>query len=529
MRPIDTSTSSFEKLIQRKNLYVDKTALLYQLVTGSSEYFCSRPRRFGKSLTLSTLEAIFQGRRELFKGLAIDSTDYDWKVYPVIHIDFGGCDSSNPQMLEEWLAGVIQDYASEYRIELPAMGTAAGRFSRLIDILGKDAPVVVLVDEYEKVISDHIYDPEVEGMRDVLGDFYQVIKAKESVIRFAFVTGVTKYAKMSIFSRLNNLTDITMHPRYATLFGYTQEELETNFTDYIYKGVVATGMGKDTYLAMLKRQYDGYCFCPGKESVYNPVSIGRFFDAGGESFDNYWIDTGGNLQLVMDVAEKVGFILSRDLGEPLGKSYLGTFDILSLKSPAVTRDELKSLLEQTGYLTIAPRTPVGSQLIWLDFPNDEVRGAFTVKLLARQGLGSESELSLLRQEIMQSAIAGDVPSLAGSIKSLFSQIPYELHLKDERYYHSVFLSFMMALGAHVEGEKSVSEGRIDAVLEMPKHLYVIEFKRDKNARIALNQVLGNHYGDGWKYLGKKKSIHLIGLDVNTSTRSVDVRQEQIVS
>ena len=354
-----------------------------------------------------------------------------------------------------------------------------------------------------------------------------MVKGEETRIRFAFITGVTKYAKMSIFRRLNNLTDITMHPRYATLFGYTQEELEKNFADYIDKGVVSTGMERTEYLNQLRRQYDGYCFCDGCETVYNPVSTGNFFDDGGNRFINYWIDTGGNLQLVMDVAEKVGFTLSRDLGEPLGKSYLGTFDILSLKSPAVTKDELKSLLEQTGYLTISPRTPVGSQLIWLDFPNDEVRGAFTVKLLARQELGSESELSLLRQEIMQSAIAGDVPSLAGSIKLLFSQIPYELHIKDERYYHSVFLSFMMALGAHVEGEKSVSGGRIDAMLEMPKHLYVIAFKRDKNVQIAINQILAKHYSDGWTYLGKQKSIHLIGLDVNTSTRTVDVWQEPI--
>ena len=227
-----------------------------------------------------------------------------------------------------------------------------------------------------------------------------------------------------------------MHPRYATLFGYTQEELEKNFADYIDKGVVATGMERTEYLNQLRRQYDGYCFCDGCETVYNPVSTGNFFDDGGNRFIDYWIDTGGNMQLVMDVAEKVGFTLSRDLGEPLGKSYLGTFDILSLKSPAVTKDELKSLLEQTGYLTISPRTPVGSQLIWLDFPNDEVRGAFTVKLLARQELGSESELSLLRQEIMQSAGNGDVATLVSSISSRFSQIPYELHIKDERYYHS---------------------------------------------------------------------------------------------
>lgn len=182
---------------------------------------------------------------------------------------------------------------------------------------------------------------------------------------------------------------------------------------------------------------------------------------------------------------------------------------------------------RSGYLTISPRTPTGSQLIWLDFPNDEVRGTFTIKLLAREGIGTQSKLATLRDLMLASAENGDVPTLIDGIESLFSQIPYELHIKDERYYHSVFLSFMVALGARVEGEKSVSTGRVDAVLEMPKHLYVMEFKRDKDAQTAISQILERCYGKPYTYLKGLKQVHLVGINVDTKTRQVTVKEEPI--
>ena len=524
MQPIDTASTSFEDLIGRNCLYVDKTAYLYRLITSGSQYYCFRPHGFGKSLTLSTLEVIFQGRRELFRSLAIDSMDYDWKAYPIVHIDFSSCDSTDARMLEAWLDEAIRDHAEKYHVEISPEGTSAGRFSRLLNALGKDGQVVVLVDEYEKVISDQVYSPEVDGMRQVLGNFYQVVKAKEPIIRFAFITGVTKYAKMSVFSRLNNLRDITMEEDYSTMFGYTQREVEQYFKEYIDKGIASIGMDRECYLDRLKRQYDGYCFCDGCETVYNPVSIGLFFCGGGKRFLNYWIDTGES-QLVMDVAKKVGFDLGMDLENPVDRSYLGTFDILSLRGSVVTDEELLSLLEQTGYLTISPKTPLGSQLIWLDFPNDEVRVAFTFKLLAAKGVGTLSNLSRLRATLLLSAAEGNVKQFAVGIESLFAQIPYELHIRDERYYHSVFLSFMMALGAKVEGEKSVAGGRVDAVLEMPSHLYVIEFKRDKDAALAVGQILERRYGDGWRHLEGGKAIHLIGINVDTKTRKVTATEE----
>lgn len=528
MKRINTATYQFDVIRNNGLLYVDKTAYLYDLASmPNGQYFCSRPRRFGKSLAVNTFEAIFQGRCELFDGLFIAGTDYDWKKYPVVHIDFTDCGKDNPEDLAAWLCGRLDSIASSFRVDLAPWDSPDDKFSHLIDGLAlKGTQVVVLVDEYEKVISDHLDAPRVGEMRDVLEKFYQVIKAKERQLRFTFVTGVTKYTKMSVFSKLNNLTDITMHPRYAAMFGYTQQEVEDNFKDYIDLGLRHTGMRRDAYLAKLKWKYDGYCFNPGSETVYNPVSVGNFFDAGGESFDNYWTETG-NTRLVMEVAKKTDFDLPGDLDEPVDKLALGTFDILSLSQEHVTKFQFKSLLQETGYLTISPRTPRGSQNIWLDFPNDEVRGAFSTHFLALRGMGNADDLSVLRNGIMDSAAKGDVEQLAQCLQSLFAMVPYQLHLKDEHYYQTIFYTFMLSLGAKVEVEKSVSGGSIDAVLDMPGHLYIIEFKRDKDAATAMNQILQKDYPASWEYLKKHKHLHAIGINVDTVGRKVTAQEETL--
>ena len=246
---ITTSYSSFETVRKEGYLYVDKTAYLYRLVTGSDMYFLSRPRRFGKTLTVSTLEAIFQGRRELFKGLAIDALDYDWKTYPIIHIDFGDCPFDTPEELDSWLCDLVLRIAKENGVVVEGMRNSAVLFANLLEALSsREGKVVVLVDEYDKVLSDNVFSDHVEELRTVLG--------------------------------------------------YTQKELETNFAGYIDQGVKDTGMSREAYLAKVREMYDGYRFAPGCETVYNPVSVGLFFTNGrGQDFEDYWIDTGGSVRL----------------------------------------------------------------------------------------------------------------------------------------------------------------------------------------------------------------------------------------
>ena len=232
--PIMTANGSFENLRRGGYVYVDKTAYLHSLVRQEGNmFFFSRPRRFGKTLTVSTLEAIFQGKRELFKGLAIDALDYDWKPYPIIHIDFSNCSEKTAGDLNTWLCERLDSIARPYRLRLAGRKKADVRFTELVERISAQGKVVILVDEYDKVVSDNALGENVGELRDTLRGFYQVLKAKGELLRFVFMTGVTKYAKMGVFSGLNNLNDITLDPGYATMLGYTQKELEENFAGSI--------------------------------------------------------------------------------------------------------------------------------------------------------------------------------------------------------------------------------------------------------------------------------------------------------
>ncbi|MCI6673386.1 MAG: AAA family ATPase, partial [Spirochaetaceae bacterium] len=380
--PIMTANGSFENLRRGGYVYVDKTAYLHSLVRQEGNmFFLSRPRRFGKTLTVSTLEAIFQGRRELFKGLAIDKTDYDWKTYPIIHIDFGNCGRNTAEDLEAWLKKAMRQVALSYGIAAPDLSQHADEvFSDLIDGLSCLGKVVVLVDEYDKVLSDNVFSPEVEKLRQVLGNFYQVIKTKGALLRFVFITGVTKYARLSVFSKMNNLKDLSMSPVYATMLGYTQKELEENFAGYIGQGVRDTGMGREAYLAKVREMYDGYRFAPGCETVYNPVSVGLFFTNGhGKAFKNFWFDTGST-KLVMDMAQSVDLDVTEDLGMGMDADALSEFDVAELKGMRGDINKVQAFLLQTGYLTIESGN---ESMLMLRFPNAEVRNAYSKSLLRR--------------------------------------------------------------------------------------------------------------------------------------------------
>jgi hypothetical protein len=378
--PIMTANGSFENLRRGGYVYVDKTAYLHSLVRQEGNmFFLSRPRRFGKTLTVSTLEAIFQGRRELFKGLAIDALDYDWKIYPVIHIDFGDCPENTPQGLDGWLARRVRKVAEAYGVTgIPETVKSAEQFSGLIEKLAVRGGVVILVDEYDKVLSDNIFSEKVEELRTVLGNFYQVMKTKGDLLRFVFITGVTKFSKVGIFSGMNNLKHLSMSPVYGTMLGYTQKELEENFAGFIEQGIKDTGMSREAYLAKVREMYGGYRFSPGSEMVYNPVSVGLFFTRGhGKKFDDYWIETG-LMKLMWDVKQAMSLDVRDDLVRGMGASALKTFDVADVRQYAGHPGRLQALLLQTGYLTIDSYDEACS-LYYLRFPNEEVQQAYKWK------------------------------------------------------------------------------------------------------------------------------------------------------
>ena len=528
MKTINTSYSSFETIINYNFLYVDKTQYIYKMIaSGPQMIFCARPRRFGKSLTLSTLEAIFRGKRELFKGLYIDSTDYDWKEYPVIHVDFGLCGAKTAEECATWINGKLDDIASSYGVELPS-SSYYSKFDRLITALSQKSHVVVLIDEYDKMLSNNIYNPEVEAIRDVTRSFFEVIKAKNERLRFVFITGVTKYSKVSIFSSMNNLRDISMSDEYATMFGYTQKELEENFEEYIEQGIKATGNNRETYLNELKYMYDGYRFAPGAETVYNPVSVGSFFDEGGKDFNSYWIDTGGT-KLLMDIAKKVRFNIAEDLDKPASKSKIASFDIIEMTTGNLTSLKYKALLLQSGYLTIKDTEKKGNDL-YLGFPNKEVQEALSLRFLEVYG-GEEVGDNFNSDDLINQFSTGNTKGIIDNLFSVYAAIPYREGQKQiEADYQGMFYAMMIVIHAEVYLEVLTNKGRIDAVVKTPEHVYVIEFKKDESAKKALEQIKDKGCYEQYKAWSNNatRKVHLLGINFSTKERNITNWKEEIL-
>jgi len=492
---------------------------IHRMVTASKgQFFLSRPRRFGKSLTVSTLDALFRGRRDLFKGLYIDSTDYDWKEYPVIHIDFSVLDMSSLKALREDLLQVLQEIASGYGVELK-MKRPAGAFRELIFNLKSKfgCGVVILIDEYDKPLLDHIGNKKKsESFQKFLRGFYQVIKGSEPKLRFVLLTGITRFSKVSVFSVLNNLTEISMDERYACMLGYTQEELEENFREWIDYAVekgVADDMGnrfdREGLLQELKKWYDGFRFCPGADSVYNPVSVGKFFEQGCK-FKNYWFSTA-NPSYVIELL-KLNDITAVDVeGATLSESSFDTFDVTGLSEPNVGELKVLQILFQSGYLTIAPGTDPYANDFMVTFPNYEIRRSFMESLFSSVTNGNASSYATA---IRKAAMDGDTDGLIDAIKHCIANISYILHENSERYYHSLVMAILLAAGLDVSMEQTTNVGRIDGVINTAKHLYIIEFKLDRTADEAVHQIDEKKYLQ--KYMvparSKGKTIHKLGIN-----------------
>ena len=514
---IKTSTSSFEAMRKQNTVYVDKTEYLYNLIQIEGGYFfLSRPRRFGKSLTLSTLKAIFEGRKELFDGLYIGQTDYEFKKHPVIHIDFGSCQRDNKEGTADWINYELSVIGRGYGIELDSKYHDTNLKNLIIQLYEQHGPVVVLIDEYDKPLSDSIDNVQrAVEIRDVLRGFYEVIKSSASYLRFVFITGVTKYSKMSIFSSMNNLNDISIDSRYSTMLGYTQEELEHYFDEGIDEGSKALNIPKDEYIAKVKNWYDGYCFAPNSQTVYNPVSVGRFFDEGGEVFRPYWIDTGGQ-KLLYETAKKIDFDINEDIEKAFDLSDLSSYDIVELVGENVSKKSYNSLLYQSGYLTI--KSSFEEDIAEFDFPNEEVRKAFS-KILLPLYIGEKNEfkgayaLVYLRE--------GKIDEFIATVKSVFAFIPSDIKSKYESAYQIGFCCMMRSLGALIRAEEPTNKGRIDAVLETRKYVYIIEFKVNSSADVAIKQIQDKGYAEKYKAVEyQDKTVILLGINFDTDKHNV---------
>jgi hypothetical protein len=496
------STSTFPKLVQENCIYVDKTPYIYPLVLKGGAYFLSRPRRFGKSLTVSVLKEIFQGNRELFKGYWIYDR-IDWETYPVIHLDFLEIDYRKLG-IEKAIHNKLEQIAKKHGIECTGESISE-TFIDLIGKLSRRKPTVILIDEYDKPVNDYLDDIDTAAHnRDILKNFYSVLKSQEGKIKFLFMTGVSRFSRMSIFSDLNHLIDITFHKDYSKLLGYTGEEIEMYFDAYIGEWLRQNpGSSKAELLGKLKDYYNGYSW-DGETFVYNPYSILHFFD--GREFKAYWFATGTTTSLVKMIKQKGTAVQDWERME-VREQFFDKFDIANIN--------LNLLLFQTGYLTVKSRH---EELYVLSYPNKEVEQAFLYNIMEEySGTVFENAEKLLRG-IKESLAKKQVDLYIEQMKALIASIPYNLvEAGVERFYHLVFYLVMKLLTGKVFPEFYTNLGRIDAVVETERYIYIFEFKMG-SADEALKQILEKKYYE--KYLAQKKEIILLGIGFSESERNI---------
>ena len=504
-RRLPIGMQTFRELRERNCYYVDKTPYIERLLRGGKHFFLSRPRRFGKSLLLDTMKELFEGSEELFAGLYVHA-GHDWSQrHPVVRLDFAGGHFGEPGVLE---ANVMEQLAAAERRSGVASEylTSAGRFAYLLEALHRQTgqQVVVLVDEYDKPILDAIERPEVGcANRDYLRGLYGMIKSCDAHVRFTFVTGVSKFTKVSLFSDLNNLTDITLDRRYSALCGYTEADLDAVFAPEL------AGLDRN----QVREWYNGYRW-RGDENVYNPYDVLLLFDSG--EFKAHWFETGTPAFLLQTLFQRRVSSVSLD-------RMIGTEDLLSTFD--VHRIGTEALLFQTGYLTITAEEELGGKALYrLGFPNREVRQSLNEHLLRHlvQDSDRQTANSIRLVRLLE---AHDCAGLKELFHAFFASIPYHWYTNNhiaayEGFYASVFYSYFAALGYDVVVEEASSHGRLDMAVRTGGHVYLFEFKVVELAPLgsALAQLQERRYAD--KYRAAGEPIHLVGVEFSRDARNV---------
>ena len=499
----------FDKIINEGYTYVDKTELIYKLVHEGSYYFLSRPRRFGKSLLMSTLEAYFSGKRELFHGLAIDKLKKEWTVYPVLHLDLntGKYDTKDSlfHVLDDFLCKLEATYGtfpSEKALELRFMGLIA----RIYEKTGK--PVVILVDEYDKPLLQSINNKELQDdFRATLKAFYSALKTQDRYIRFALLTGVTKFGKVSVFSDLNNLTDISMDESYDTLCGITEEEMHRYFEEGIQKLADRYDISYEEACARLKKRYDGYHFVEYGTGVYNPFSLLSTFRA--NKFGSFWFETGTPTFLVQ-LLQRENFYLPNLTQQQVSADMLNSID-------AMDRNPIP-VIYQSGYLTIKDYDEE-CKVYTLGFPNEEVEEGFANYLLPYYAhTGSEGAPMYVRNFVL--ALRNGKPEeFMKRMQVLFADTDYKIVGNAELYFQNAFYIVTKLLGFYTEVERTISDGRIDMIVKTKDYIYIFEFKYDQSADTALQQIEDKGYAKPFATDGRK--IVKIGVNFSREHRCID--------
>ena len=499
---------NFEKIRKEGYFYIDKTALVYQLVKTGSYYFLSRPRRFGKSLLISTLEAYFQGKKELFTGLAVEKLEKDWIQYPILHLDLNIGKYDAPDSLDKILNDHLELWESQYGTR-PSEVTSALRFkgvvSRAYEQTGQR--VVILVDEYDKPMLQAIGNQELQKeYRNALKPFYGVLKTMDGCIKFALLTGVTKFGKVSVFSDLNNLNDLSMWNKYIDICGISDKELQENLEEEMHEFAEAQGMTYEQFRDKLREYYDGYHFTQNSIGIYNPFSLLNAFDR--KEFGSYWFETGTPTYLI-ELLKRYHYDLEH-------MAHAETYaDVLN---SIYGDEEPLPVIFQSGYLTIKGYNEEFG-LYRLGFPNREVEEGFVKFLIPYYTRFNKIEAPFEIQRFVQEIRAGEPDAFFRRLQSFFADTPYELVKDLELHYQNVLFIVFRLVGFYVKAEYHTSQGRIDLVLQTDKYIYVMEFKLDGTAEEALHQINDKQYA--LPFAADSRKVLKIGVNFSNTTRNIE--------
>lgn len=513
MRKLPVDLSTFSELRTLNYVYVDKTEYAYKMITGGRRFFLSRPRRFGKSLFVSTLKEILTAHhKELFDGLWIAQSDYHWQEYGVINLDFSRIEAFTMELFENGLKYMLMKIAHSYEINTDTFSSDSSMIimDNLIEKLSaRFGRVAILVDEYDSPILKTLHNEELsKTVRNKIQQFFTIIKSFDAKIQFVFITGVSSFAKAGLFSGINNLQILTLQDQYDAVCGYTDTEIDLYFEEYIAKWAAKENRSYNELRLQIKLWYDGYHFGEDTVAVYNPFSVTNALHI--QKFKNFWFQSGAPTFLV-EILKKEYKTFDPETSFKMSEDSLGIFDV------GVT--PLVTLMFQAGYLTIIAYDRY-SQLYTLDYPNIEVRAALQKYLLevfahlnpvTAERMSGELKVALMNEHIDEAVTL---------IKHLFVHVPYQLHVKEEKFYHALLMMVCVGAGMKAQAEYSISHGRIDLILDFPAIFYVIEVKFNQSAESALVQIEDRRYYE--RFINDKKPIMLLGLAFKREPHNFDV-------
>ena len=499
----------FEKIRKDGFVYVDKTDLVYKMAQKGGYYFLSRPRRFGKSLLVSTLEAYFSGKKELFDSLAIAELEKNWIQYPVLRFDLSGKQYKSISDLTEILFQHLVKFEILYGVK-PQFESPEARFKDVIDAAYAKTGlgVVILIDEYDKPIVDSLGDEKLnESFRSLLQGFYGVIKAKDACIKFGFLTGVSKIGKLSVFSGLNNLKDISMDARYTDICGISEKDLKKYFKESIRELAEVNKMSVKACYTQLAQMYDGYHFRQNSTGIYNPFSVLNTFETG--DFDNYWFETATPSFLVRFL-QRGNYKLDDITRDRVPASLL--------KGGNSERPNAITLLYQTGYLTIKGYNEA-DRLYCLGYPNKEVEDSFMESLSEFYTPIDKNPGVLSAPKFVEDIRKGDVEMLMRRFTAFFADLDYQIMGDDELYFQNTMYVMLKIIGQQVQVERHTSNGRIDILIQTDRFVYIIELKRDKNPNDALDQI--DEKGYDWPFMADERKVFKIGANFSTKNHRLE--------